>query len=651
MPRFLILLLFLCLTSTNVPLTAQEQSKTIEVRDRASGKPIEGASVTNSNPGNSEIQYTDTTGHASLHFLDPGEHKLEISEDGYTDLIKSWNPVSGETVFRLTPSGAARPGTTGPLQSSGEQSLPMDVTQLDARNSDSSNTGGSPNWKEALWSALSTLFFALLPLIAYFGVREIAVRTTAHFMMRRRLEPISQASKMRPETSTPSTAALEFMEISRLNGILLNGPAEARLERASATQRRKLNILLLSFLAQVLFLAPIVGLIAWRFADTRQLAMDHALRHPLLAILVGPILLVADVMIPLYAWTTYLQGLRIIELLGILTGILISAIGIAGIFLGTPFYLLVLPTISQLAVLGVGWRRIRQAARSEGNRNIVVLRVFGSDKNAAFVFGSLMSKWRFIGSYLTIVDPAYIRYQFSVLSSANAGKSLGTTLTLGTLLIFLNLATQFLPAFAPGILPASWSSLTPDQQQSRIQAVAYVVLSVLAILPLMFYIRRRFLKTPSQAVEYVGRLKGADLSLESDYPGSALFCFDDVWKPAVHKMLEIADVVLMDLRGFSEQRQGCAYEIGELIDSHPVERLLFLTDTKTPKELLHTLIRDRWAKMKSDSPNRTLTHAVIKLYQAGNRDKRDLPRIEALLSASLQGRVQLDNVGLAHWAA
>jgi Carboxypeptidase regulatory-like domain len=676
MPRLLTLLLVVSSLTGCVQLAAQQdETKTIEVSDRATAKPIAGATVVNAAGDAEEGQYTDRSGHAHIHDLTPGKHQLTINADGYETLTVDWDPSSGPTVFQLTPGSAANAapaastnsqeqGSPGAGSGSQQQSPGSDTNPPQSSSNDSSMQASAPgasgdnsqnpgsDWKSSIYAFASSLFFALLPVLAYFGVREVAVRTMAHFMMSRG-SGAKQAEPAPAAAGAPTPApALDFLEINTLNGILLSGPAETRFERAETTQRRKLNTLLLSFLAQFLVLLAVIAvlaLIAWRLPGVRTNLLQHVLQAPLPLIFAAVVLLLTDLLVPFYGWTTYLQGVRIIELFAVFTAIVTIAFAAVTIYAGYPFFLSLVPVAAQLVVLVSGWRKIRRAAREDGNRKVVILRVFGSDKNAAFTFGNLMSKWRFIGSYLTIADPAYIRYQFSVLSRDNAGKSLGTVLTFGTLIAIFNAAIKYLAELRPDILPASWQSLPAPELQTRVQAIAYVVMAILATVPLMLYIRRRFLKVPDQAVNFVARLKNAGLGVESDYPGSALFCFDDVWKPAVHKMLEVADVVLMDLRGFSAARQGCAYEVGELIDLYPVDRLLFLIDAKTPKELLYTLIRERWSKMKPESPNRARTKATVNIYETGNRDKRDLPRIKALLSAALQGRVHVDNVGLAHW--
>ena len=108
-------------------------------------------------------------------------------------------------------------------------------------------------------------------------------------------------------------------------------------------------------------------------------------------------------------------------------------------------------------------------------------------------------------------------------------------------------------------------------------------------------------------------------------------------------MLAGSDVVLMDLRGFTPERKGCAYEIGELIDHFPIDRVLFLVSKDADTAAIYELIRQRWSRMCPESPNRGAHGAVAKLYETNRRPKarearRDVQRILALLSACVDER-------------
>lgn len=75
------------------------------------------------------------------------------------------------------------------------------------------------------------------------------------------------------------------------------------------------------------------------------------------------------------------------------------------------------------------------------------------------------------------------------------------------------------------------------------------------------------------------------------YAENTLLCGDAVWKSAVHSLLGHADVVVMNLFGFSESNQGCLYELGVLFDTFPIKRMLFLIDDTTDPDFLRETLK------------------------------------------------------------
>jgi hypothetical protein len=64
------------------------------------------------------------------------------------------------------------------------------------------------------------------------------------------------------------------------------------------------------------------------------------------------------------------------------------------------------------------------------------------------------------------------------------------------------------------------------------------------------------------------------------------------------------DVILMDLRKFSRSNAGCIFEINELIDNVPLQRVVFVLDHTTDEAFLRTSIEDAWKGSTRASPNR-----------------------------------------------
>jgi len=600
------------------------------IEDGATHQPLANTSVdielTGSDGVTSSVQQpTDADGKVTVSLVPAVKYSLTIHVDGFDDLAQNWTGTDAlEFLLHANPQAAQSPTA---------QPSPFDIGDA------APAPPPGPDIKATIHTILVQILFALLPVAAFFALREVAVRTVLTFMMRRGSPKAATAPVEEPGPVPAATPT--FLEMNTLNGVLLNGSAQTRLERAETTSRRKLHVFLLSLLVQLCGLAAAVALIAWLEPKAIAAVM------PGLGIGAAALLIV-DVLLGFYAWTTWLQGARLTELLCVLSSVVTIGITVVALRDKIPAFI-VIPAVLQVGFLVQQFLALRAAATKDGNRRLVILRVFGSDKNTAFTFGKLMEQWRFVGSFLTIVDPSYIRYRFSVMSKGNLGSSLGATLTFGTLAALLDQAVRFAPTMFPQAIPAAWAALPPDQLQMRVRSVAYVALAVVALGPMLAYIWRHFLKSPAQAIAGVERVKNATLSVETDFHGSPFFCFDDVWQPAVRRMLAVADVVLMDLRGFSAQRQGCAYELGELVDYYPVDRLLFLVDASTPRDLLQRLILERWAKMRSDSPNRQIGEPIIQLYETANQAASDIHHIAGLLSASLDGSLRTQ-AQLTYWA-
>lgn len=614
-------LVFLLLVSLAAPSQAQNfpgdaPATEFTIVDGATHKAVAEAEVQYACGTGGGSTYSGPDGTVALTLYGEKACDIDVRLKGYQELKKSWT-LSDSRTLALLPADAAHPGWVDP----GESATPgqeMPAFGPAAPQADSS-------WQAMLRGWLEALIAALLPAIAFFLLREISVRATLFLMMRK------GGGGDAPAIETPSAPAgappptpVRTIEIGTLNGLLLQGPSQARLERALDTHREKYKLVAQSLVPQL------AGMIAAFYLAGAE------------ASIFAPALLVAlDLLFLVFLLSLYLQGKRLVEVAALIGLLPALAFAGAGRFSGIPIFLGLLPALLQGVYLAVGFHRLRRAARADGRKFLVVLRVFNADRNAAFLFGPLMAMWRFVGPYVTVSDPSYVRYQFTIFQRSNITKTLGTTLTIG-LLVFLANHLPLLFSMAQIPLPA-W--LDGEQHQDRLKALVYAGVAIAAILPAILYLWRRFLKQPAQAVAQVDRATQTQLGIESDYRGGALFCFDDVWKPAVGRMLEVADVVLMDLRGFSAERQGCAYEIGQLIDRFRIDRLLLLVDAATPLDLLDTLIRERWAAMAADSPNRGASEPLIRFYETGDREKRDIRNIIGLLSMSLEGAVAVQPVG------
>jgi len=76
-----------------------------------------------------------------------------------------------------------------------------------------------------------------------------------------------------------------------------------------------------------------------------------------------------------------------------------------------------------------------------------------------------------------------------------------------------------------------------------------------------------------------------------------------------------SDAVLMDLRGFLPDNQGCVFEINELLNVMPLDRVVFVVDATTDLAFLRETFAAGWAALAADSPNRDLAEPRVLLFE------------------------------------
>ena len=144
-------------------------------------------------------------------------------------------------------------------------------------------------------------------------------------------------------------------------------------------------------------------------------------------------------------------------------------------------------------------------------------------------------------------------------------------------------------------------------------------------------LERRFISSP---VALEQRLAETDLRCDPDgrYRKWSFFCHDDTWKMVVHRLARDSDAVLMDLRGFTEKARGCIYEIDELLDTMPLERIVFVIDRTTNEISLAQVFSDSWIKLGATSPNRADREPRIRLLRFDSLYGRSIANLVALLA-------------------
>ena len=94
---------------------------------------------------------------------------------------------------------------------------------------------------------------------------------------------------------------------------------------------------------------------------------------------------------------------------------------------------------------------------------------------------------------------------------------------------------------------------------------------------------RRFIASADEIPRRVAEL---DLRPDPDgrYRVNEFYCFDTTWQPALRALVESSDVVLMDLRGFKPENQGCRFELRVLAAAPHLRHVVLLHDADTARD-------------------------------------------------------------------
>jgi hypothetical protein len=126
----------------------------------------------------------------------------------------------------------------------------------------------------------------------------------------------------------------------------------------------------------------------------------------------------------------------------------------------------------------------------------------------------------------------------------------------------------------------------------------------------------------------------------------AFQCTNTIWQEAVKMMLDRADVILMDLSSLSFERQGCAWELGQLLNRVPLSKVTLLMNDNTDMRCLREILETAVQHMPEDSPNRNRA-AAWQLISIGGLSARQPEQSYFDWKRRLDHR--LDSVQLAAW--
>ena len=100
----------------------------------------------------------------------------------------------------------------------------------------------------------------------------------------------------------------------------------------------------------------------------------------------------------------------------------------------------------------------------------------------------------------------------------------------------------------------------------------------------------------ASAADVTARMARLDCERDPDgrFRVNDVYCHDDTWRPAVQALLDASDCVLMDVRSFSQQNQGCVFELEQLLLRLPTESIALVVDKSTDLGLLGATLERSW---------------------------------------------------------
>lgn len=204
-----------------------------------------------------------------------------------------------------------------------------------------------------------------------------------------------------------------------------------------------------------------------------------------------------------------------------------------------------------LAVIGVYAWVLRRQPLPRHGRRLLVLRVFSPDRRAERLLDALQARWLLAGPVLQIGGPDLVKLNLDIHE----------------VIAFVNFRLHEL--FQPAAVPA----------------------------------------------ELLARSLDLGLDHEGRFRVNELFCFDTSWKAVVEQLLSLADVVLLDLRGFGPARGGTAHEVERLADRGLLPRTVVVFDAHTDWPEFQRRVAGRGPAaqtlaLKVDARDRQALHAI-----------------------------------------
>ena len=120
------------------------------------------------------------------------------------------------------------------------------------------------------------------------------------------------------------------------------------------------------------------------------------------------------------------------------------------------------------------------------------------------------------------------------------------------------------------------------------------------------------------------------VKLDNTFKEKPMSCYDNTWMMTVNKLVNTVDVVLMDLRGFSEKNKGCEFEVNLLLNTIKLEKILFI-GYPDAIPLIKSVIEKKFQTLDQDSPNIGVSLSVATLFTVNKENTKETQHIMDVL--------------------
>lgn len=118
------------------------------------------------------------------------------------------------------------------------------------------------------------------------------------------------------------------------------------------------------------------------------------------------------------------------------------------------------------------------------------------------------------------------------------------------------------------------------------------------------------------------------------------YCHADTWRGVLVRLVSGSDAVLMDLRNFAPGNDGCVFEINALLNTVPLQRLVFVIDATTDKAFFNRILATACRELSADSPNPGLLPDAVQPFELASLRQGALESLLQRLSLASASGVQ-----------